>query len=281
MYLKFDERRPELTPYGMTCELWQPSLMRRPDRHNEIEINYLVDGSITYLIHNKKIEIPQKKWVVFWGLVPHQIVNFNKNSPYFVVTIPFAQFLQWNMPDLFVDKVFRGEVLIAHSDGTPAYDQQMLNCWIRDLNSNKPELLDTAALEIQAKLRRLAVRSTESTQQVRKKDLPPINLVEQIAIYIAGNFTRSIKVADVANAVGLHPDYANTIFKRTFGFTISSYLIEQRVLYVQRQLSVTNDSITNIAYDAGFNSMGRFNAAFRKICKCTPRDYRKRIRAAR
>jgi len=64
--------------------------------------------------------------------------------------------------------------------------------------------------------------------------------------------------------VGLHPDYANVIFKKTFGYTISDYLLEQRVLYAKRKLSITQDSITSIAYDSGFNSISRFNASFRK-----------------
>lgn len=46
---RFDARRGELRPYGLTCELWTPCLMRRPDRHNEIELNYLPEGSLTYL----------------------------------------------------------------------------------------------------------------------------------------------------------------------------------------------------------------------------------------
>ena len=35
----FDERRKELAPYGLTVERWRPNLMRKSDRHNEIELN--------------------------------------------------------------------------------------------------------------------------------------------------------------------------------------------------------------------------------------------------
>ena len=50
----FDEKRSEFKPYGLTCELWMPDLMRKPDRHNEIELNYFTSGSITYLFQGKK-----------------------------------------------------------------------------------------------------------------------------------------------------------------------------------------------------------------------------------
>ena len=49
----FDSSRPEFKPYGFTVEKWMPKLMPRPDRHNEIEINLLTRGSITYLINDR------------------------------------------------------------------------------------------------------------------------------------------------------------------------------------------------------------------------------------
>ena len=36
----FDKYRADFKPYGLTCEMWEPYLMERFDRHNEIEINY-------------------------------------------------------------------------------------------------------------------------------------------------------------------------------------------------------------------------------------------------
>ena len=39
-------RRKEFAPYGLSGERWRPHLMRKPDRHNEIELNLLQSGSI-------------------------------------------------------------------------------------------------------------------------------------------------------------------------------------------------------------------------------------------
>jgi len=90
----FNEKRDEFVPYGLTCEIWTPCLMRKPDRHNEIEINYSHESTVTYLFQDKKITIPAKKLAIFWGLVPHQIINFEGTKPYYVCTIPFSSF--WN-----------------------------------------------------------------------------------------------------------------------------------------------------------------------------------------
>ena len=37
--LSFDPSRPDFAPYGLTCVHWRPSPMRRPDHHNEVELN--------------------------------------------------------------------------------------------------------------------------------------------------------------------------------------------------------------------------------------------------
>jgi hypothetical protein len=84
--------------------------MRKPDRHNEIELNYFPAGSITYLFQEHKINIPPKRLSMFWGLVPHQIVDFEGMSPYYVCTIPFSQFLEWKFPTAFVETVLNGGI---------------------------------------------------------------------------------------------------------------------------------------------------------------------------
>ena len=42
----------------------------------------------------------------------------------------------------------------------------------------------------------------------------------------------------------------------------------------QRLLATTDESVTDIAFQSGFNSISRFNDAFRRACGCSPRDYR-------
>ncbi|WP_198314216.1 cupin domain-containing protein [Alkalitalea saponilacus] len=61
----FDETRKEFKPYGLTCEAWMPAMMRKADRHNEIEINFFTKGSLTYHFKGAKITIPEKSFSLF------------------------------------------------------------------------------------------------------------------------------------------------------------------------------------------------------------------------
>ena len=275
----FDNSRPEFKPYGFTVEKWTPNLMSRPDRHNEIEINMLTGGAITYLINDRKIMVTSGRLMVFWALVPHQIIHADTDAPYYVCTIPFAQFVDWQLPTSFVDHVLKGEVVIGTNNAACKYDTYLMETWLRDISIGDLKRIDVSKMEIQARLNRFALNSMPAEWDKYTEgehEFSMIDLVEKIIIFVARNYMNPLKNEDVGKAVGLHPDYANAIFKKSFGITLNQYILEQRILHVQRQLSVSNDSITEIAYEAGFNSLSRFNAAFREKCNCSPREYRKR-----
>ena len=275
----FDTNRPEFKPYGFTVEKWRPRLMPRPDRHNEIEINLLTGGSITYLINDRKIMVTAKRLAVFWALVPHQIINFDTNAPYYVCTIPFSQFIDWQLPKSFINHVLNGEVVNAITNKDYQYDKYLMEIWLRDISTGDLKYRNVSTMEMRARLHRFALNSMPAEWDEYKEgdhEFSMIGLVEKMIIFIARNYMRSIKNEEIGKAVELHPDYANIIFKKSFGMTLNQYVLMQRILHVRRQLSVSNDSITEIAFEAGFNSLSRFNAAFRKQCNCSPREYRER-----
>jgi AraC-like DNA-binding protein len=171
------------------------------------------------------------------------------------------------------------EFLVDRSDDAHIYDEFLLKNWINDVNNqNNPEVV---LLEMRARISRFAYNnlSKKLDEQFLLQE-KEISQVEKIAMYIAQNFQSHIKVSDIGKAVGLHPDYANSIFKKSFGCTLSEYIIEERISHTQRKLITTDLSITEIAYACGFNSISSFNAAFLKINGCTPRQFRKGISKA-
>lgn len=276
---KFDNGRPEFKPYGFTVEKWTPKLMSKPDRHNEIEINLLTGGSITYLINDKKVKINSKRMAVFWALFPHQIIQFENDAPYYVCTIPFAQFMNWQLSATFIDYVLKGEVVYAPTNKNFEFEKHLMDVWLQDILTGDKKSIEVSTREMCAHLHRFALNSIPAeSDEYKEGDLEysKLDMVEKMTIFIARNYKQPIKNEDISKVVGLHPDYANTIFKKSFGMTLNQYVIQQRILYVQRQLSVSDESITAIAYEAGFNSLSRFNAAFREKCNCSPSEYRKR-----
>jgi len=275
----FDPARQSFKPYGLTCVRWQPSVMTRPDHHNEIEVNFLTSGSVSYLIGGRKFVAETGKLCAFWASVPHQIIHHTEDCSYLVATIPLPDFLSWRLAESFVQGLLKGEVFVEETAQSAPLDRLLMERWAADLNSETPELHDTVLLEMRSRLARLALGvSTDSGQ--RRKHLSSIpdrgmNKVEAMACYIAQRYADPLTVQNVADHVGLHPNYAMTLFQKAFGATLVRYLTHFRVSHAQRLLVTTDMSITDIALASGFNSISRFNEAFQQLSHASPRDYRK------
>ena len=138
-----------------------------------------------------------------------------------------------------------------------------------------------AQLEIQARLLRLALALPvkDSPSGSRAVD-PELSSADQIACYIAQHYNEPLTADQIAATVNLHPNYAMAVFRKAFGTTITDFLIQHRLSHAQRLLVTTDDPVIEIAAESGFQSLSRFNEAFKRSCGCSPRAYRKAHRGA-
>ena len=136
---------------------------------------------------------------------------------------------------------------------------------------------------MEARLNRLALTlprfESQSAKSRRKHPTlgqSALNKVERMACMIAQHYTDRLTAENISREVGLHPNYAMSLFKKSFGTTLIAYLTRHRVSHAQRLLATTEDKIVDVALSSGFMSISRFNEAFRRACGCSPREYRMR-----
>ena len=267
---RFDSTRPDFSSYGFTCEIWTPARMPRPDRHNEIELNLLSAGSLTYLLGGHRITVEAGRLAIFWAAIPHQIVAAEGKAPYYVVTLPLSEFLSAGLPTAAANRILKGELIIAAK--ADASDVLKFAQWEQELRENDPVCERAIRLEVQARLLRLA-RSMPDVRGSSRRD-PALSRADQLACYIARNYHEPLTAETIARASDLHPNYAMNLFRRAFGTTMTTFITQHRISHAQRLLVTTDDSILDIALAAGFQSLSRFNEAFKAVCGCAPRAYR-------
>jgi AraC family transcriptional regulator, melibiose operon regulatory protein len=280
----FDPRRRDFAPYGFTCEVWEPRRMPRPDRHDEIEINFLDRGTLTYLFGGQRMTVEARRVTAFWAAVPHQIVGFDKLNYYHVVTVPFGWVLQWGLPEHVLTSLTQGQI-IADTRGTQSrLDRQLFEQWHRDVEDHSAAKREIVVLELRARLLRLAnsvqarrVAPAHSPTASTSRAQTNLEKAESMACFVARNYTSRIQIKDIAECVGLHPDYAATLFRKTFGTTLNVLITRHRIAHAQRQLVTSSERVVNIAHDSGFESLSRFNRAFKQLAGMTPRQYRKTL----
>lgn len=94
--------------------------------------------------------------------------------------------------------------------------------------------------------------------------------------HVFNNFSGPIDHEKMANDAGMSPSAFSRYFRRLTGRTVSKFVNEVRIGHAHRMLIETNHSITEVAYESGFESLSNFNRRFRELSGVSPRDYRKR-----
>lgn len=278
---RFDPTRPDFSPYGFSCVRWTAATMPRCDRHNEVELNLLERGRLVYLMGGRRVAVRAGRLTVFWAGVPHQVLEFEGLADYFVLTIPLAWFLQWRLPDHFTQPILHGATIVEPDAGRLASDRARFETWSEDVRIGSEERRHASLLEVEARLRRLALSMAADLPQRSGRKSPvvlePMQLsrAEHMACFIAQNYAERLTADTIGKHVGLHPNYAMALFQRTFGTTLIKYVTQHRLSHAQRLLVTTKDQIVTIALGSGFGSLSRFNEAFRQSFGCTPREYRR------
>lgn len=93
--------------------------------------------------------------------------------------------------------------------------------------------------------------------------------------YIYQNFRHPLPLDEVAAIASLSPTYFSKKFKQVTGMGFKEYLNYVRLKHAQTALLTTDNTITDIALEYGFNDSNYFKDLFKKVYGKSPREYRK------
>lgn len=289
---------------GLAGWIGQTRGMASAHRHLDLEINYVLAGTMTYLVGGRMVDLPPRRLCLLWGGVPHQMMRGPRAVEAVWITIPLSVALRWGLPERLIQTLLATGFV---ADATPRLgDLDLLHQWLEDLPGRPFPRSDSGQsgsptgrtptgetgvgaaivlLEIEARLRRLAQGLSEPRSPISEHGgasaHPDRGLaaVEAMAQFICRNFRDDIGITQIAGAAHLHPNYAMTLFRRHAGMTLSQYLILQRVAYAQQRLATSGDAIRAIALESGFGSVSRFYEAFRQQTGNFPRRFRLQMAA--
>jgi AraC-like DNA-binding protein len=92
--------------------------------------------------------------------------------------------------------------------------------------------------------------------------------------YISQHYRERIGLSGVADVVRLSPSYLSARFSRETGMTLTQFIHRTRVERAKRLLRDTDKSVSEIAFDVGFQNVTHFNYVFRKVEGGSPSRYR-------
>ena len=80
--------------------------------------------------------------------------------------------------------------------------------------------------------------------------------------------------ADIAAALGYHPNYLNAVAKSRFGMTFHEYVEKKKIAEGARLLLSSPMNVTEIAYALGYCGTSHFCRSFKRLIGETPLSYR-------
>ncbi|WP_258171262.1 helix-turn-helix domain-containing protein [Paenibacillus sp. R14(2021)] len=103
------------------------------------------------------------------------------------------------------------------------------------------------------------------------------SVVDKVKKYISHHLDQDELSRDgIAAQTFLNPDYLSRIFKRETGFSISDYVLQERIRIAKELLAKTEMAISQVAESVGYSNFSHFTNIFKKHAGLSPMDYRHR-----
>ena len=281
--------RPDRRFYAQTSAFgrfgirwFAPQIMPTEHFHGHIELNWLTDGGMDYVIDGRPLSIPAERLVMFWAGIPHQTLGVDTgpghDSRQCNVYLPLDSFL--HMPNLGrLTETMMGGGVVALAPGTIGEDT--LHRWFQDYRSGDAERADILREEIALMLRRATVTGWDELMAPwieglgpATRSATPLRYVVAMMRHILENLADPLQAADVAKVVGLHPNYALNLFTQVMRVPMHKFVVRMRLIRARSLLFEGSLSIANVAFQSGFSALSQFYEQFRNAYGITRRQMR-------
>lgn len=144
-------------------------------------------------------------------------------------------------------------------------------CALWSARRGTPERLQVKVLEIL-----MLFREAETGQGNVPQADPKDNLLGEVNRMLAGSAGQTIRVEELAEALGLSVSHIRLRFREISGVSLGRYLENFRLNRAMELLKNSRESVGEISRQAGYASPQAFHRAFRRLTGETPLAYRRR-----
>ncbi len=199
---------------------------------------------------------------------------------------PGNRFLQITFtftPDCIEDSVISEFITLCHGFFTTIDDvtanrlAYMTRCLSAEVSANaylNKKYIQNMISCILIELLRLQRQDTEASLRFHALPFP----VQKALYYIRTHFKEPVTLNEVSEFAGFSSNYMSKVIHESLGIGFKEYLTDLRLNYAKQLLLLSNESITDISYFSGFNSLSHFLHVFNKKYKESPLQFRKRNR---
>lgn len=263
------EERIQFGPLYVGMEVRDGNHINMPDfhYHSSYEIFYVKDGTVDFIIGNENYTIVDGNLLVIPPFVAHRSMYTNSK-----ITCRY----EVSVSDSQVSEHMRQ--ILQHLSGCVCFTVslkyqesivKLLQKMCEERATDKKYSEDLCLAYLQEFLILLYRHAVPKPFAGRPQKILPQKIME----YISENYHRNITVAELADTFHVCESSVYKTFKRHTGLKITDYLNFTRIMHAERLMREHTYSLSEIAYQCGFNDCNYFSAVFKKYKNITPGKY--------
>ena len=168
----------------------------------------------------------------------------------------------------FSSRLHLGPAALGHAE--------RLGIAIQSEGNEKQPGYDVGAIALMIELMVFLSRAYE---QVETPEASALLSMGELLGMLEKDYERDWTIEQMQDIVHMSRSSFSRTFRRATGQSPMEYLIRMRLQQSVRLLVESEMRVTEVAFSSGFNDGNYFTRQFRKVYKCSPRDYRKQYRA--
>ena len=238
--------------------------------HKEMEMVYLLRGSMDVFIENHPFHIAKGELLCIGESVLHQYGTWGKEC--LIVKIKFMR--EWMMPS-FLRQAEREAYFSLYNQNFLVRPDAVIERIVKEmLQYPETSFVEYFYLSRLIELTARILQHDDLIKKTRAFDLVNSQYMTEALKFLEENCFRTLTLGMLAEHIGLTECYCSKFFKKNAGISFIQYLNAARVNNAQRMLMYSGCNITEVAEHCGFSSIQTFNRVFKTQTGRTPREYR-------
>lgn len=233
-----------------------------PHFHSALEVVYVRKGMMEATLNGKLHQIGEGELLLVPSYNVHRYVTPTQSDT-LVLTVPMAYISSFQ-------KVLNSKSFMLQHIENNAFTKEVGRCMQRcsSLNRNAP-----GSMAIRGYIHVILALLTENIPMEDSGKQADDALVRKILTYLHDNYINPLSLKSIASEFGYSASRFSHIFNQHVGCSISEYINALRCRHAAAALLEGEDSVTQVAMGAGFNSMRTFYRAFIHVFGVTPSKY--------
>lgn len=231
------------------------------ENYSSLLITHIIDGTFTYVKDGKHFTARAGDTIILDCYKPHE---YYTNDSFESIWIHISGA---NSFDLF-QEIEKNDMNIVKCRDIEHIKKLIFRIFDDIKNDNPPSELDMS-LTIYKLFAELL-----NPQSIKNKTSYEDSM-QDAKQYIIDHLNEKLTVKNIADALHMSPSHFSRVFRQQTGFSPYDYVLISRLNRAKDYLQKTDMSISQIAYDIGFNSESNFIYFFTKNTGQSPNKFRK------